>query len=309
MAIAIFRISPDIGLVPSQGGCGAARLLDCKPERARDNVIIANFRSTTRGSAMAFDVAGAKSYIQSIDLRGTPRSALSMDAATEAGSVFDKAKDQAQVVGSGLFSFEQGVDPEVREAISDSALLAQLHANKQVDFEKDPERWFVVYSEVLQNVGWTVQDQGWTNYNAGGTQAEVNEKVVDLLGVALGGSATALAVIKATIDALKGMAPDSPWITIFSREVQKANIARFQVGLVSTDPNGDVFVSLVACIIRAQNEITQVLLFKLKSANATFRANTMKASINRPSLTDLGPAIRSKTRAYQADYLSSIKDV
>ena len=162
---------------------------------------------------------------------------------------------------------------------------------------------------MLSNVGWTVQDQGWNVYDADGTQAEVNQKVLALLSVALGPSPTALAVITATINALQGMAPDSPWITIFSREAQRANMARFQIGLVNTDANADVFVTLVACIINAENSITQVLFFKWKQANAKFTADTLKSSINRASLTDLGPAIRSKIRAYQADYLSSIKDV
>jgi len=258
---------------------------------------------------MTFDVAEAKNYIESIDLRGTPRSIRGQDAATDTGVAFDKTKTQAQVVGSGIFSFEQGVDAAVREAISNSALLAQLHANKQVKFEEDPERWFGLYGEVLENVGWTIQDQGWNDYSADGTQAEVNEKIIDLLTVALGASPTALAVITSTINTLRGMAPNSPWITIFSREVQKANMARFQIGLVSTDERGDVFVDLVASIVSATNEITQVLFFKWKDAHASFKARTQKVSVNRLSLTDLGPTILGKIRAYQADYLSSIKDV
>jgi hypothetical protein len=258
---------------------------------------------------MPIDKDDAKKYISSIDLTGTPRGILSQDAATDAGVLFDSAKNQAQVVASGLFSFTQGVDAAVREGISSSALLAQLHANKQVQFEKDPQAWFQTYSEVLQNVGWTVQDQGWNDYSADGTQAQVNEKILDLLAVALGAAPTALAVITATIKALQAMDSQSPWITIFSREVQKANVARFQVGLVSIDPNAQVFVDLVACILSATNSITQVLFFKWKAAHATFKADAMKVSVDRMSLIDLGPAIRTKIRAYQADYLSSIKDV
>ena len=258
---------------------------------------------------MSINAAQAKSYIESIDLRGTPRSILSQDAAADAGVAFDKAKDQAQVVGSAVFSFEKGVDATVREAISDSALLAQLRANKQVKFEDNPETWFRLYGEVLSNVGWTVQDHGWQDYSADGTQAEVNEKIVDLLTVALGASPAAITVITSALNALKGMAPDSPWITIFSREVKKAKMARFQIGLVNTDEQGDVFVSLVACIVSAKNELTQVLFFRWKDAHASFKADTQKVSINRSAVTELGPAVRAKIRAYQADYLSSIKDI
>src|ERR1035441_6233368 len=92
---------------------------------------------------MEFDIGQAKTFVKSVDLAGTPRGILSQGAATEASEVFDKAKTQAQVVGSGVFSFAQGVTSEVREAISDSALLAQLVANKKVKAEQAPLDWFI----------------------------------------------------------------------------------------------------------------------------------------------------------------------
>ena len=258
---------------------------------------------------MEFDKERAREFVKSIDLAGVPRGIISQDAATEAGEIFDKAKVQAQVVGSGLFSFAQGVDANVREAISDSALLAQLVANKRVSAESAPLEWFKEYSAVLQNVGWTLQESGWTDYTAKGNAVEVHEKIMEVMAVALGPAPAALAIIASTINALSAMKPDSSWLRIFSRESQKAKIARFQVGLVEKREAGDVFVSLLACLIEAQNAITQVLFFKYKNAKASFRANSSKISINRPSLIDLGPAIRSKVRSYQTDYLSTIVDL
>jgi hypothetical protein len=63
-------------------------------------------------------------------------------------------------------------------------------------------------------------------------------------------------------------------------------MARFQIGLVNIGEHGDVFVDLVACIINANNSVTQLLFFKWKDANASFKASTQKVSINRPSLND-----------------------
>jgi hypothetical protein len=258
---------------------------------------------------MKFDISLATAFIKSIDLSGTPRGILGQDAATDGGEVFDEAKSQAQVVGSGVFSFAQGVTTEVREAISDSALLAQLVANKQVSLDDRPLNWFTSYSNVLQNVGWTLQEGGWIDYTAKGTAVEVNEKIVEVMTVALGPAPAALAIVTATIEALKAMDANSPWITIFSRESQKAKIARFQIGLVEKEEASDVFVSLLACLIEAHNNITQVLFFKFKDAGASFRANSGKVSINRQALTQMGPAIRDKIRSYQADYLSTVLDV
>jgi hypothetical protein len=78
----------------------------------------------------------------------------------------------------------------------------------------------------------------------------------------LGPSPAALPLINATMNALRAMSTNGPWFTLFSRESQKATISRFQVGLVEKDPQVEVFVSLLACLIRAQNTITQILLFK-----------------------------------------------
>ena len=255
---------------------------------------------------MPFDAANARNYVKAVDLAGTPRGILPQGVEEDAGDVFDAAKKQAQVVGSGVFSFEQGVTAQVREAISGSALLAQLVANEKVSVEQDPLGWFKAYSDVLQNVGWTLQEGGWVDYTTSGTSAQVHEKILEVATTALAPTVTALAIITASVNALKGLDPKSPWLTIFSRESQKAKIARFQVGLVSADAQGDVFVSLLACLIEAQSNITQVLFYKFKDAHATFRANTAKVSVNKASITDLGDVIRAKTRAYQHDYLSSL---
>lgn len=258
---------------------------------------------------MAKDATQAREYVESIDLTGTPRGLVTQDAAAEATEVFDKAKAQAQVVGSSLFSFAQGVTPETREAISESALLAQLVANKRSSAEREPTEWYAIYQEVLTNVGWVLQDYGWTDYTAKGTAVEVHQKIIEVLTAALGPSAAALAIIKSAVDALAAMAPDTSWLTIFSRESQRAEIARFQIGFVETGEAADVYVSMLACLIQAKSSVTQVLFFKLKAENATFKANSAKVSIDRAALADLQPSIRAKVRAYQVDYVSSIKDI
>jgi hypothetical protein len=255
------------------------------------------------------DLSKQRDYVRGLDLKGTRRGMIAQDAAAEAGDVFDKAKAQAQVVGSGVFSFTKGVDESVREAISDSALLAQLVADKKYAVEDDPIGWARQYAEVLKNVGWTMQEGGWNDYSTSGSAAEVNEKIVEIMTVVLGPGATALAIIASTIEALKSMSPDSPWLTIFSRESQKAKMARFQIGLVDTSADGDVFVSMVVCLIEAKNDITQVLVFKFRDSHASFKASSAKVSLNRQALTDLSPVIRAKVRAYQLDYVSGVFDV
>lgn len=253
-----------------------------------------------------FDLPRAHEYVRTLGLSGA-RSMAAL-APEEAEGALNQAKAQAQVVGSTLFSFAPGVGIDVREAISDSALLAQLAANKQAA-GKSPLEWFAAYSAVLQNVGWVLQERTFTDHSTTGTAVEVHEKIIELMTTALGPGTAALAIVNATVAALRGMKDNSPWITIFSREAVKASIARFQIGLVEQDAGGGVFVSLLACLVGAQNNITQVLFFKFKSAQASFQAHSDKVSINRAALVDLGPTIRKRVRAYQMDYLSGVLDI
>lgn len=255
------------------------------------------------------DLARALGYVEAINLRGTPRGMVAHDANADTGPVFDQAKNQAQVVGSALFSFAQGIDGTVREAISDSALLAQLVANKEIAFDQDPEGWFRAYLTVLGNVGWTAQDYGWSDYTATGTAAEVSEQILPVITAALAPTAAALAIITAAVNALRAMEPSSPWFTIFSRETKKAKIGRFQIGLTEKGSDDQVFVSLIAFLIIANSNLTQLLFFKFREAGASFKANASKISVNRSSVIELGPAVRNKVRAYQLDYIGKLVDL
>jgi hypothetical protein len=264
---------------------------------------------------MSTDTREALAFVRALDFSNVPHKRLhiasrdlSEDGAAAAAStqIFDSAKSQAQVAGSGVFSFAQGVDPDVRAAISDSALLAQLVANQKISAEDKPLEWFAAYFDVLTKIGWTLQESAWTDYSADGTAVAVHDKILEVMTAALGPSPAALAILTATINALKSMNPGSPWLTIFNRESQKARIARFQIGLVDKQADGDVFVSLLACLVEAHSDITQVLFFKYKNGAATFKASSGKVSINRPSLNELGPKIREKISRFQSDYLSGV---
>lgn len=232
-----------------------------------------------------------------------------MHSGPNADRAFEHVQNQAQLVGSALFAFEQGVTTEVREAISDAALLAQLVANKKVDITSDPLGWFKEYSDVLTTLGWSLDTSSWTEDDSNGTASEVHEKILEVAAVVLGPIPTALAIVTATINALKKMDEKSSWLTIFNRESHKANVGRFQVGFVSTEDDAPVVVHLFAYLIEAQTNLTQVLFFKFRNQQARFRSLSNKVSINRASIKDLKEPIRNKVRAYQEHYLSSVLDV
>lgn len=256
---------------------------------------------------MNSELSTARDFVRQLELPDRPTEVVAMSAEDAAGQVFEEAKDQAKLVGSEVMSFMSGVEADLRAAIADSALLAQLAAGKKVPNGEDVFGWYDSYFDILRNLGWLVQDSGFSEVSESGSGFEVHEKIMLLAAVLLGPAPAALAIVKATLDGLKAMQPDSELITIFNRETLHAEAARFQVSVVQPATGGDAVVSMIAFGISADKQVTQVLFFKIKKSRATLRSNSAKLSIGREALLDLAPDIGRRVRAFQRSFIAEIE--
>lgn len=256
---------------------------------------------------MGVNLEQARSFIADVELPPRPPSGAVPQDAAATGPVFETVKDQAAVVGSEVVSFVSGVDAETRGALSNCTLLAQLAASKKVADREDIYAWYTAYFEVLASLGWIVQDGGFSKFSETSQGFEVHEKIMEVAAVLLGPGTTALMVIKTTLDALKAMKSDNGWLTIFERNTQHAEAARFQLSVVEKSGAGDVMVSMMAFGVKASKEVTQVLFFKIKKHKAELRHNSAKMSIDAGSLNDLADDIRGRVREYQRSYIASLE--
>jgi hypothetical protein len=249
----------------------------------------------------------ARRYVSSLKLDDRlPRRAKALGAVE---LNFEQVKNQAAVVGSDIVSFVKGVTPERREDIVNSSLLAQLVAKKQVS---DPTRvydWYNAYFEVLTNIGWSVQDRGFATYSEASDNFQAHEAVMKVAASLLGPAAATLAVVQATLDALKSMSAESPWLAIFNRESQSAQTARFQVTLAEQTEDEQFLVSLMAFGIEAKATLTQVLFFKFKSSETSLKHYSGKVTINTQVLAKVRDLIKTKIAAHAVDYIKALPDL
>ena len=238
-----------------------------------------------------------KSYIRSLEVPEAPPSdVLSADDVLEAG------KTEATVVGSEVISFTDEVALDVRQAIIDSALLAQLVAKKRVLDDSLIYEWFDEYFDVLRNLGWVVQDSGFTEYVATSDDFEAHKAVIDLATDLLGLANPALILVKKALTTLRDAQDDEPFFTIWTRETRKAHSGRFQVSLVDSDATGH-FVTLLAFGMHASSQLTQVLLVKVRRNDVRIKNKSAKVSINSELLKSNHPEIREKILAHQRSYI------
>ena len=244
-------------------------------------------------------------FLRSLDFGHVAALSLAADGAAPDEIVFSAAKEQTVVVGSDVVSFTQPIEAEFREAISDSALVAQLAANAKFDPKLDPIAWFDTYFAVLGGLGWTTQVRDTADYTIKSDGLQVHQAITDVIAAFLAPIAGAAALIKLTLDSLHAMDKDSPWITLFNRESQHGKVGRFQFTLIrrSTDDAKSLLADAMCFAIEADKVITQILFFKLSKKKVRLRRSLGTVSIGNDALLDMRPMLRQKVKDYRASFL------
>lgn len=256
---------------------------------------------------MSTSVAQARRYVQEASLPAALPGVLAGGPALD--FAFDAAKEQASVVGSDVVAFVKGITAEQRSDLVNATLLAQLVAKKAIP---EPENlaevlaWYDKYFEVLENVGFVVQDKGFAKYEEKADSFEAHEAIIDVAKVLLAGAPGALAVVVKTLESLRKMSADSPWITIFHRETRSAKTGRFQVTIAEPDGPTGLLVTLMAFGVEANSTMTQVLFFKFTKNQATLQHQSGKVTINSEVLGSVRAPIAEKIKAHTAAFVAGL---
>lgn len=255
-----------------------------------------------------FDLGFSRDVIRSVQLPTLEGPlALAAEKGAAAETVFHTALEQAVVSGSDLIAFEAGVEQDFREAIANSSLLAQFVADSVTPATQDPIGHFNAYFGALTNFGWIEQERSTAQYKIKEDGLQVHKAIVEVLTAAMGGlPGGALALAITTINSLASMDQDSPLITLFNRQSQKANVGSFQVTLVRPDKDSGLLAQAVAFALTAERAVTQILFFKLDHSKATLRRSQGTVSINTRTLKDLLPAMRAKLKEHSAAFIADI---
>jgi hypothetical protein len=252
-------------------------------------------------------ITRALQFVASVELPEPPP--VRRGVTRGAGFNFDAAKDQAAVVGSDVISFVKGVTAEQRNDIVNASLLAQLVAKRKVAEPKtlaEVKAWYDNYFDALSHVGFLIQDKGFAEYEERSENFEAHQAIQDVAAALLAGSPGALMLIKTTLQALQRMSTDSPWITLFNRESQSANTARFQMSLVDQDDTARFLISLIAFGLEARTTLTQVLFFKFRTNEVALNHHSGKVTINAQLLAHIRGQIATKLAAYTDDYFRGL---
>ena len=245
---------------------------------------------------------------------GSARDYVLSLALPEAGPAFETARPfefsdqrEAVAVGAQLAEFTDAVPVEVRGAIADSILLAQLAANKAAGDAQDIFRWYDKYAEVLQNIGWQIRDVDFQTQTVSDKNAGMHKAIIPVIMAMLGPQAAAASIVLAVLNGLKEMDASTPWITLFDRASQHARGAKFQVSYVDADAHGQPEISLLSLGIRANRTITQVLFFKFSAEDAELKKAAGKMAVSMQRLNSARDAIADRVQPFIAEYIQNVE--
>jgi hypothetical protein len=244
-----------------------------------------------------------------MELPSPPPRRSPLEEESEVHLDLDEKKTQALVVGSDIISFVQGVTPEQRKDILNSSLLAQLAAKRTAPAGGSVYQWYDKYFEVLTNIGWVLQQSGFATYTESSKDLEAHKAVLDIAASLLGPQTAAFEIVKSTLTALERTAKDSPWITLFNRESQVANAARFQISLCESGAGDQFLVSMMAFGLEARSQLTQVLFVKFRANEATLKHYSTKVSINSSILAGVRDEIVGRIRRFTREYVLSLPEL
>jgi hypothetical protein len=249
----------------------------------------------------------AREFVRTAELPAPPPSDVHITRSADRRG--DAVTAHASVVGSDVIAFADLVTPEERQDIANASLLAQLLARKKVAEPRtlsDVRAWYDAYFDVLSTVGFVLQHRDFAEYRKDSQSFEAHHAILDVAAVLLAGSPGALLLVRSTLQALQQMSADSPWITLFNRESQSANTARFQVSLVERAANAQLLLSLIAFGLEAERNVTQVLFFKFRRNEVTLHHHAGKAAINAPLLAAIRGELAGRLVAYADDYIKGL---
>jgi len=221
---------------------------------------------------------------------------------------FESGVDQAVTVGSQIAEFAADVPAELRPAISNSFLLAQLAANRKIqDIDGGTKEWYDEYVDVLSNIGWLVESNQESIREISGRTVEVHKEIIAVITLALGPAVAATSVVISVLNGLQNMNKDQPWITLFDRESQRASANQFQISYAALDEHKNPRISLFCFEFDASRSVTQVLFIRSSTSEAHLRHFEADLGINEAVFEGAKGVVENRIAQYVTHYIADIE--
>lgn len=213
-------------------------------------------------------------------------------------------EDEAGYVDSGsLVSFVSGISALEKSDVLNSTLLAQLAANTAFDRWEDTENWYKKYVEVLENVGWVIENFNFTKYKTKQKTFTMDKAVLEILRAIATGEQEE--VINETIDALEALDDGDGKLVLFDTNGSNLTKGNFQMATAQSDGE-TVSMALGAFYFSSKQSATRFLWFEYKKISTTLFKAAQKVVLNEEVYDKVRDAINKKLGDAAVEYVANL---
>jgi len=209
------------------------------------------------------------------------------------------------VDAGSLVSVSDRVPAQLRQDVLNSTLLAQLAANHDYDREKETQAWYGRYREVLENVGWVIQNFSFTHQKLSGQTVRLDKTALAIVAAAASGNE--LEILAATIEALGHLPKDDGAVKLFENNGSKNDNGNFQLSTATLDRNGNVQMSLGAFYFEASHHEGRFLFFSWNVDDLKLYAGAQNVVLDEQIYSTVRKAIVKKLGDKAKTFVSRVK--
>ena len=213
----------------------------------------------------------------------------------------DLDKLPASVVsGTTLIDFSAVSSEPIRAGVSLAMLFASRVATKTAG---DEDEWLASYTNSLGQLGFSLAGSSIVSSSFKKTDLAVHKAIIPFLTVAFGGVAAG-PVILALLQNLQNVDQGSPWITLFDQQTRRFNARELHFAAVSSNGT-DTSVRYAIARLNIAMTQTNILFFRLTSAEAKFESSTTTMSANNSLLAVMEPDLRAKLGVMSHSFIAA----
>lgn len=228
--------------------------------------------------SLAAKAAAAASYVDSLKLPETPDWLAKAPPSRRLLKVAADGSPKGAVVDGSLVACDSTVSAQHNRDVLNSTLLAQLAANKAFSRDADCENWYKKYREVLESIGWVINNFSFTEFDSHGNSFQMSDVVINILKSIAGGAGRA-EIAQAAIDALKALPEGDHGRVLWDHSSSNTKKGAFQISAAS-EVNGNVQMSLGCFHFEASQSSTSILWFNYSSNSCHLYTDGESVTLN-----------------------------
>jgi hypothetical protein len=212
---------------------------------------------------------------------------------------------QAAINDGSILSFVSGVPKQDVADVLFSVQLASRGASGKFDRFDKTEDWYRVFLEILEHLGWTVEQFAFAREDIGSGEFRMDKAALDIIQAIA--TQNQLAVLTQTISALRSMSAGDEPIKLLDFAATLKNSGNFQIGTVEKSKQNDVLsMALGAYYFHARDERTKFLFFSWGEKSVDFWTAAQKMTLNSELYAQSRDLVKRKLGQSAADYLAEI---